>query len=271
LYKELKIGTAAPTPEVLSQVQHYFIGTHSIFDHYSAGQYELDAIALLDRLFVKHPVVLLVGGSMMYIDAVCKGFDDIPSVDAQTRKKWQQIYAEKGLEYIQQELTRLDPEHAQVVDMQNHKRILRALEVCSTTGKTYSELRIGKQKDRNFNIIKIGLNRPRAELYERINQRVDMMMQDGLLEEAKLYYPYKHLNSLNTVGYKELYEYMDGKCSLEEAVQKVKQDSRRYAKRQLTWFNSDKDIRWFHPDDEEEIINFVNLQLNIPGESCSSS
>ena len=271
LYKELKIGTAAPTQNELSQVPHYFIGTHSIFDVYSAGQYEQDAIALLDKLFVEHPVVLLVGGSMMYIDAVCKGFDDIPSVDIQTRKKWQQIYAEKGLAYIQQELIRLDPEYAKIVDMQNHKRILHALEICNITGQTYTELRVGKKKDRNFNIIKIGLNRPRPELYERINQRVDVMMQDGLLEEAKLYYPYKHLNTLNTVGYKELYEYMDGKCSLEEAVQKVKQDSRRYAKRQLTWFNRDEDIRWFHPENEGEIINFVHLQLNILDESRSSS
>ncbi len=261
IYKELKIGTAAPTEQELAQAEHFFIGTHSIFDAYNAGQYELDVLDLLNELFKKHRVVLLVGGSMMYIDAVCNGLDNIPTVDEETRKYWQDIYREKGLSFIQEELKRLDPQHASEVDMQNYKRVLHALEVCSMTGRPYSELRTGEKKQRDFNIIKIGLNRPRPELYERINQRVELMMQDGLLEEARAYYPYKHLNALNTVGYKELYEYMDGKCSLEEAVQKIKQDSRRYAKRQLTWFNRDQDIHWFHPDDEKEIIEFVNKTI----------
>lgn len=261
IYKELRIGTAAPTEQELTQAEHFFIGTHSIFDVYNAGQYELDVLELLDKLFRKHRVVLLVGGSMMYIDAVCNGLDDIPTVDEHTRKYWQDIYHEKGLTCIQEELKRLDPKHAGEVDMQNYKRVLHALEICTMTGKPYSALRTGVKKQRNFNIIKIGLNRPRPELYERINQRVEIMMQDGLLDEARKCYPYKHLNALNTVGYKELYDYMDGKCSLEEAVQMIKQDSRRYAKRQLTWFNRDKDIQWFHPDEVDAIIQFVHRRV----------
>jgi len=258
IFRELQIGTAAPSAEELRLVKHYFIGTHSIFDAYNAGQYELDVLALLDKLFLQHRVVLLVGGSMMYIDAVCNGLDDIPTVDDETRRYWQDIYYEKGLAFIQQELMQRDPKHAEIVDMQNYKRVLHALEICTITGKPYSELRTGVKKQRDFNIVKIGLNRPRPELYERINQRVEVMMQNGLLEEARQFYPHKHLNSLNTVGYKELYDYMDGKCSLEEAVQKIKQDSRRYAKRQLTWFNRDKDIHWFHPDEVSGVIEFVD-------------
>lgn len=256
-FKELQIGTAAPTADELSRATHYFIGTHSIFDDYSAGQYEVDAIRLLDELFKKHRFVLLVGGSMMYIDAVCNGMDDIPSVDDATRKYWQDVYAEKGLEFIQSELKRLDPVHHVAVDLKNYKRVLHALEICSITGRPYSELRTGTRRKRNFNILKIGLNRPREELYDRINRRVDRMMADGLEEEVAKYYPYKHLNTLNTVGYKELYEYMDGKCSRDFAVQKIKQDSRHYAKRQLTWFNRDREIHWFHPEDEAAVMNFI--------------
>jgi len=259
IFRELQIGTAAPSAEELRLVKHYFIGTHSIFDAFNAGQYELDVLALLDKLFLQHRVVMLVGGSMMYIDAVCNGLDDIPTVDDETRTYWLDVYNEKGLAFIQQELIKRDPKHAEIVDMQNYKRVLHALEICTITGKPYSELRTGVKKQRDFNIVKIGLNRPRPELYERINQRVEVMMQDGLLEEARQFYPHKHLNSLNTVGYKELYDYMDGKCSLEEAVQKIKQDSRRYAKRQLTWFNRDKDIHWFHPDEVSGVIDFVKL------------
>jgi len=258
IFRELQIGTAAPSAEELRLVKHYFIGTHSIFDAFNAGQYELDVLALLDKLFLQHRVVMLVGGSMMYIDAVCNGLDDIPTVDDETRTYWLDVYNEKGLAFIQQELIKRDPKHAEIVDMQNYKRVLHALEICTITGKPYSELRTGVKKQRNFNIVKIGLNRPRPELYERINQRVEVMMQDGLLEEARQFYPHKHLNSLNTVGYRELYDYMDGKRSLEEAVQKIKQDSRRYAKRQLTWFNRDKDIHWFHPDEVNGVIEFVD-------------
>jgi len=257
-YRELKIGTAAPTEDQLNRATHFFIGSHSIFDEYNAGQYESDAMKLLDELFQKQEIVMLVGGSMMYIDAICNGMDDIPTVDAEIRSFWQKQYANFGLEFIQNELKRLDPKHYQEVDLLNPKRIMHALEICNMTGRPYSELRTGQRKERPFDILKIGLNRPRAELYERINARVDEMMTDGLLEEARQFYEYRHLNTLNTVGYKELYEYMSGNWTLEFAVSMIRQDSRRYAKRQLTWFNRDKEIHWFHPDEEERIMEFVN-------------
>ncbi|MEI6554956.1 MAG: tRNA (adenosine(37)-N6)-dimethylallyltransferase MiaA [Paludibacter sp.] len=260
-YRELKIGTAAPTEQQLSRVKHYFIGSHSILDDYSAGQYELDAMKLFGELFQSHRVLMLVGGSMMYIDAICNGIDDIPNVNAETRQYWLDTYADKGLNYIQEELKRLDPKHYEEVDLQNHKRVLHALEICSITGKPFSDIRTGKRKERPFNILKIGLNRSREELYERINNRVDEMMAEGLLHEAEKFYEHRQLNTLNTVGYKELYEYMDGNWSLDFAVNMIKQDSRRYAKRQLTWFNRDKEIHWFHPDNKQEIIEFVDSQL----------
>ena len=257
-YRELKIGTAAPTKDQLKQIKHYFIGSQSIFDEYNAGQYELEAILLLEKLFQQLDVVMLVGGSMMYIDAVCNGLDNIPEVDAETRTFWQNQYQKFGLEFIQKELKRLDPVHFDQVDIQNPKRIIHALEICMMTGKPFSYFRTGERKQRNFNILKIGLNRPRPELYERINCRVEEMMKEGLLKEAELFYKYKLLNTLNTVGYKELYEFMDGHWTLDFAVNMIKQDSRRYAKRQLTWFNRDKEIHWFHPDDEKKIMELVH-------------
>ena len=263
LFRELKIGTAAPTEKELRRVQHYFIGSQSILDVYSAGQYELDALSLLDRLFQDTNTALLVGGSMMYIDAVCNGMDDIPTVDAQTRQFWMNEFENKGLEFIQNELKRLDPKHYEEMDIQNHKRVLHALEICTITGKPFSDLRTGQRKERAFNILKIGLTRPREELYDRINRRVDQMMTDGLLNEAKQFYQYRQLNTMNTVGYKELYEYMDGTWTLEFAVNMIKQDSRRYAKRQMTWFNRDKEVHWFHPNDEDKIVEFVNESLSF--------
>ena len=256
-YRELKIGTAAPNEEQLRRVKHYFIGSHSIQDEYNAGQYEKDAIQLLDELFKKHKVVMLVGGSMMYIDVVCNGMDDIPNVDAETRAFWQKQYANFGLEFIQNELKRLDPKHFELVDIQNPKRVIHALEICSMTGKPYSDLRTGQRKLRNFNILKIGLNRSRPELYDRINKRVDEMMTEGLLQEAEKFYQFKSLNTLNTVGYKELYEYMDGNWTLDFAINMIKQDSRRYAKRQMTWFNRDKEILWFQPEELEAKIELI--------------
>ena len=257
IYRELKIGTAAPSKDQQAQAKHYFIGTHSIHDEYNAGQYELDTIQLLNDLFKHHQFVLLVGGSMMYIDAVCNGMDNIPTVDAVTRAFWQAKYAECGLEYIQNELKRLDPVHYQEVDILNPKRVIHALEICSMTGKPYSDFRTGQHKERSFNILKIGLNRPRPELYERINSRVDEMMREGLLEEAEQFFPFKKLNTLNTVGYKEIYQYMDGHITLDFAVNLIKQDSRRYAKRQMTWFNRDKEINWFHPEENNQIVEFI--------------
>ena len=260
-YRELKIGTATPSEMQLKRVKHYFIGTHSIHDEYNAGQYEKDAIQLLDELFKRHNVVMLVGGSMMYIDAICNGMDDIPNVDSVTRTFWQKQYADFGLEFIQNELKRLDPEHYAIVDCKNPKRIIHALEICSMTGEPYTNLRTGQRKLRNFNIVKIGLNRTRPELYDRINARVDEMMAEGLLQEAEKFYEFKRLNTLNTVGYKELYEYMDGKTTLDFAVNMIKQDPRRYAKRQMTWFNRDKEILWFHPDELESKLESVVQNL----------
>lgn len=249
IFKEMKIGTAMPTPRQLARVKHYFIATHSIFDTYSAEQYEADALQLMETLFRQHDTLMLVGGSMLYIDAVCKGLDDIPNVPADIREKVKTEYEQNGLEWLQQNLQRLDPVHYAKVDTQNHKRMLHALEVCISAGKPYSSFCTGKVKERPFRIVKIGLNRPRPELYERINKRVDEMMQEGLLAEAQELYPYRHLNPLNTVGYKELFNYMGGTWSLDFAVSMIKQDSRHYAKRQLTWFNADKSIHWFHPDE----------------------
>lgn len=257
IYKELKIGTAAPTQEQLLQVKHYFIGTQSIFDSYSAGQYGEEAIKLLEDLFAVNPNQLLVGGSMMYIDAVCKGFDNIPSVPEHIRKEVNEQYQQNGLEWLQQELKKVDPVHYEKVDRFNHKRMLHALEVSIATGQPYSSFCTGQTKKRPFNIVKIGLNRPRPELYERINLRVDQMIEEGLINEAEPLFPYRHLNSLNTVGYKELYQYMEGNCTLDFAIEKIKQDSRNYAKRQFTWFNADKEIHWFHPDESEKILDFI--------------
>jgi tRNA dimethylallyltransferase len=260
-YKELKIGTAAPTEQELQRVKHYFIGSHSIHDEYNAGQYEQDVMNLTNSIFSTHQTAMLVGGSMMYIDAVCNGMDDIPSVPVDIREHWLNVFETKGLDYIQNQLLELDPCHYQQVDIKNPKRILHALEICTLTAKPYSELRTGVKKERPFRILKIGLNRPRPELYDRINKRVDIMMSEGLLDEAKQFFEYKHLNTLNTVGYKELYEFMLGNWSLDFAVEMIKQDSRRYAKRQMTWFNRDKDIHWFHPDDDAQIIDFVKTFL----------
>jgi len=269
LYRELKIGTAAPTPEQLRRVPHFFVGTHSIFDHYSAGQYELDVIKLLNELFLSHKVVVLAGGSMMYIDAVCNGIDDIPTVDQETRHRWKQIFEEKGSGFVLDELKKLDPVYYEQVDRCNFKRVVHALEICDITGRPFSDIRTGQKKERPFNIVKIGFTRNREELYERINARVDEMMAEGLLEEAAPFYSHRHLNTLNTVGYKEIYEYMDGKRSLESAVELIKQDSRRYAKKQLSWFNRDQDIRWFHPDQLDEILKFCGANSEVASGTVS--
>ncbi len=261
IFSELKIGVAAPSAEQLLQVPHYFIGTKHITEPYSAGQYELDVLDLLDKLFSKNSMQLLVGGSMLYIDAVCNGLDNIPPVKPEVREKVHKLYEEFGLEAVRQKLKELDPAHYEKVDLQNKQRVIHALEVCLTVGKPYSKLLSKQKKKRPFDIIKIGLNLPRPELYERINKRVDIMMDEGLLEEVTGLYPYKNLNSLNTVGYKEIFDYLDKKTDLETAVALIKQNSRRYAKRQLTWFNADAEIRWFAPNEQDEIISTINRQL----------
>ena len=264
IFREIPIGTAAPTAEQLARVKHYFVGTHQLTDYYSASAYEQDVL----RLFKPQPegegleMALLTGGSMMYIDAVCNGIDDIPSVDDQTRDWMKRRLADEGLPALVEELRTLDPEHYEIVDRQNPRRVVHALEICHMTGRTYTSFRTNTKKERPFRIIKIGLNRPREELYNRINQRVDQMMADGLLDEARRVYPLRHMNALNTVGFKELFAYLDGVWTLQEAVERIKGNTRRYMRKQLTWFKRDDQIAWFHPQQEGEIISFIQQQLD---------
>ena len=255
IYRELRIGTASPTPEQLQQARHYFVGTKSLDDYYNAAMYEQDVLACLQEQDL--PTNLLSGGSMMYIDAVCNGIDDIPTIRDDIREEMKRRYQEEGLESLCEQLRQLDPEHYEVVDRQNPRRVIHALEICIQTGRTYTSFRKQTRKQRPFDIVKIGLNRDREELYHRINVRVDMMMQEGLLEEAAALYPKRHTNALNTVGYKELFAYMDGQWTLEEAVERIKGNTRRYARKQLTWFKRDKDICWFHPDEKDNILNYI--------------
>lgn len=262
IYAELKIGTAAPTPQQLARVKHHFVGTLQLTDYYSAAQYETEVMETLSTLFKRHNVVVLTGGSMMYVDAICKGIDDIPTVDETTRKAVMEHYENNGLEQLCAELKLLDPEYYDIVDRKNPKRVIHALEICYMTGKTYTSFRTSKAKERPFNILKIGLKRDREELYERINKRVDIMMEDGLLEEVKSVYPYRNLNSLNTVGYKELFKYLDGEWELPFAIEKIKQNSRIYSRKQVTWFKRDNDITWFHPDDTDSIMAFIESQTS---------
>ena len=257
IFRELKIGTAPPTEAQMQQVHHDFVGILGLDDYYSASLFEQQVLELLGRQFLSSDYALMAGGSMMYIDAVCDGIDDIPTIDDQTRTMMKQRLADEGLEALCEELRQRDPEYYEIVDRQNPRRVVHALEICLMTGKTYTSFRKREKRQRPFNIIKIGLNRPREELYERINRRVDQMMADGLLEEAKALYPKRHLNALNTVGYKELFDYIDGRWPLEEAVERIKGNTRRYARKQLTWYKKDEQIRWFHPDDTEQIINYI--------------
>jgi len=257
LYADLKIGTAAPSEEQLQRVKHYFVGTLRLSDYYSAAQYETEVLKLLEELFQQQDTVLLTGGSMMYVDAVCKGIDDIPTVDAEIRNLMLERYNKEGLDRLCSELKLLDPEYYQIVDLKNHKRVIHALEIYYMTGKTFTSFRTQQQKERPFRIIKIGLNRDREELYERINGRVDRMIEEGLVEEAKHVFPHRALNSLNTVGYKEIFKYLEGEWTLEFAIEKIKQNSRIYSRKQMTWFKRDKDIHWFHPDQEAEILQYI--------------
>ncbi len=261
LYADLKIGTAAPTPDQLARVPHHFVGTLQLTDYYSAAQYEAEVMNKLEELFKENDVVVLTGGSMMYVDAICKGIDDIPTVDKETRELMLQRYEEEGLEQLCKELKLLDPEYYNIVDLKNPKRVIHALEICYMTGKTYTSFRTRSTKERPFHIIKIGLTRDREELYDRINRRVDIMMQDGLLEEARNVYAYKHLNSLNTVGYKEMFKYLDGEWTLDFAIEKIKQNSRIYSRKQMTWFKRDTDIAWFHPEQQKEIMQHIKSQI----------
>lgn len=261
LYKELKIGTAAPTTEQLNRVKHYFIGTLELKDYYSAACYEEDAIKLLDELFTSHDAVLMTGGSMMYIDAVCNGIDELPIVSDEIRTLMIERYKKEGLDALCEELKRLDPVFYEQVDLKNHKRVIHALEICHMTGRPYSELRTHSRKQRPFRILKIGLIRDREELYDRINHRVDQMISEGLETEARTVYPHRELNSLNTVGYKEMFAYISGEWSLEKAIEKIKRNTRVYSRKQMTWFKRDPQITWFSPEQEYEIMQFIKDHL----------
>ena len=267
IFAEIPIGTAAPTAAQQQRVRHYFVGTHRLNDYYSASMYEQDVLRLLDDLYagraedgVVHDVALMTGGSMMYIDAVCDGIDDIPTVDDHTREVMKRRLAEEGLTALVDELKHLDPEHWQVVDRQNPRRVVHALEICHMTGKTYTSFRTNSRRQRPFRIVKVGLSRPREELYERINARVLEMMAQGLEEEARRVYPLRGLNSLNTVGYKEMFAWFDGTIDRDEAVRQIQSNSRRYMRKQLTWFKKDERIRWFSPDNIEDILNYIDIQ-----------
>ncbi len=248
LYRDLPIGTAAPTADELARVKHHFIGTLALEDYYSAAQYETDALLLLEEHFRTHDFALLSGGSMLYVDAVCQGIDDIPTISAPVREMVRLNWETKGLAALQDELRALDPEYHAICDLQNPKRVVHALEVCHESGRTYTSLRTAARKERPFRIVKIGLQREREELFSRINARVGQMVEQGFLEEARRVLPWRHCNALNTVGYKELFRYFDGEWSLEEALEKIRRNTRVYAKKQITWFKKQDDIRWYHPD-----------------------
>ncbi|MGC9375245.1 MAG: tRNA (adenosine(37)-N6)-dimethylallyltransferase MiaA [Bacteroidales bacterium] len=261
IYKELKIGTAVPSDAQLMKVKHHFIGNKSIYDYYNASMFEFEVLELLNELYKTYNQVVMTGGSGMYIQAVCDGIDELPAIDTQLRNDLIQKYHEEGIESLRIQLKMLDPESYQKMDLKNPKRILKALEVSIQTGKPYSSFLTRPKKQRPFHILKIGLQRDREELYERINKRVDEMVKEGLIEEARRFFKDRHLNALNTVGYKELFEHFEGKISLTKAIELIKRNSRHYAKRQMSWFSRDKEIFWFHPENKPKIINFI--QNNI--------
>ncbi len=261
IYKELKIGTAVPTNEQLNLVKHHFIGNISIHDYYNASMFEYEVIDVLQKLYQSYDNVVMTGGSGMYINAVCDGIDDLPTIDQKLRDDLIKKYEEEGIESLRMQLKMIDPETYEKVDLKNAKRILKALEVTIQTGKPYSSFLSKTKKKRDFQIIKIGLERDRAELYERINLRVDQMVEEGLVQEAKQFFSFRHLNSLNTVGYKELFEHFDGAITQEKAIELIKRNSRHYAKRQISWFARDNEWKWFHPDDKSKIINYIKSKI----------
>lgn len=274
IYRAIPIGTAAPTAEEQARVKHYFIATHELNEDYNAGQYERDAIALMEELFRAHDVLVMTGGSMLYADAVCNGLDDLPAVPDEIRKEVTRLYQEKGLVWLQSEVQRLDPAYWNEVDRQNPARLIHCVELCLTTGKPYSSLLSKKPtsnsrqpiNNRPFRILKIGLERPREELYDRINRRVEQMIADGLVEEAKAVWPMRHLNSLQTVGYRELFAHFDGEYDLARAIELIQQNSRHYAKRQMTWFRRDNTIHWLNANDTyEKNIHLIDDLLRADG------
>lgn len=258
LYRGMPIGTAQPDAEQLQAVEHHFIASHDIQEDLSCGQYATQALACLERLFVTHDQVVAVGGSGLYVKALCEGMDDLPQADPALRAALTRRLADEGVDALAEQLRELDPRYYEEVDRRNPARVLRAVEVCLQTGRPYSEQRTGRRRKRPFEVVKIGIDLPRAELYERINRRVDRMLADGLEAEARALYPYRSLNALQTVGYREFFDYFDGRTSYEEAVELIKRNSRRYAKRQLTWFRRDPEIRWFHPTEDAAMIAHID-------------
>ena len=262
IFKEMCIGTAKPSSQDLSLVKHHFINSHSINQDFSVGHFEKEGLAILTQIFKRHQTAILVGGSGLYVNAITQGFDDLPMAPPAVRAQLNDAFSEKGISYLQEELKKFDPEYYAEVDINNPQRLVRALEVCLHTGTKFSALRKNQEKKRPFQIIKIGLKMEREALYDRINHRVDLMMEAGLLEEVQALLPYRHLNALQTVGYQEIFDYMDGKCSLADAVSQIKQNTRRFAKRQITWFNRDPEIRWFEPNQYQTILQFIASQIN---------
>lgn len=257
LYRDIPIGTAAPTAEQMAEVKHHFVGTLSLEEYYSAAQFEDDVMQLLPQLFARSPYVVMCGGSMMYVDAVCKGIDNIPTISDEIRHEVVERFERDGAEAMREELRRLDPVYYNQVDLKNHKRVIHAVEICLQAGRPYSELRTNSVKQRPFRIVKIGLNLPREQLFDRINHRVEKMIEAGLVDEARRFYPQRHLNSLNTVGYKELFAWMDGTMDYDTAVARIQKNTRIYAKKQLTWYAKDTDMHWFAPSDHQEILKLV--------------
>ena len=263
-YREMDIGTAKPSLEELNAVKHHFINSHSITDAFNVGDYEREAIKLLTRLFKKHDMVIAVGGSGLFINALINGFDDIPQSSAKNREKLNRLFSEKGISFLKEKLKDIDPEFYKEVDLNNPQRLIRALEVYETTGKPFSNFRKKVQKTRPFNIVQIGLNIDRNQLYENINNRVDLMINNGLIKEVEKLTSFRHLNPLNTVGYSELFDFFDGNSTMDEAILKIKQNTRRFAKRQLTWFNKSENIKWFQPEELEGITRYLNSELLGP-------
>lgn len=264
IYRDMRIGTASPTKSQLAEVKHFLVGKLNLTDYYSASMFEQDVLEILKQQFSgpdSKNIALLTGGSMMYIDAVCNGIDDIPTIEDEVRENLKKRLEEEGLERLCEELRLLDPEYYDIVDKKNTRRVIHGLEICYQTGKTYTSFRKRDKKERPFNIIKIALNREREELYCRINKRVDQMIEEGFIDEARALYGQRELNSLNTVGYKELFDHFDGIYSLEEAIERIKGNTRRYARKQLTWFKRDPEVKWFHPDNVDEIINYISQQI----------
>lgn len=262
-YREMKIGTAIPDAESLNEIRHHFIGHLSIVDEYNVARYETEALQLLNSLFHNSNVVLCTGGSGLYIRALCDGMDDFPDADPELRESLNEIFRTKGIEALRSRLHTLDPDYYAVVDLANPKRLIRALEICIATGKPYSRQRTSIKKTRDFNIIKIAIERPRDELFERINRRTDQMMEDGLLDEVISLLPFRHLNALNTVGYKEIFTFLDKQCTLAESIEKIKTNTRRYAKRQMTWFNKEPGFQWLSPHKSVEVIRFIENAMKI--------